>query len=61
MPTVAAVFAALDKLGVSYERIDIDPAFADTAAFCEKYGYPPEKACNTIIAASKKEPKRLTL
>lgn len=45
---------------VSFARewaIEIDPAFADTAAFCEKYGYPAERSCNTIIVASKKEPK----
>ncbi len=52
------VLAALDNLGVPYEAIHIDPAFADTAAFCEKYGYPPERSCNTIIVASKKEPKQ---
>jgi len=47
----------MQKLGVPFERIDIDPAFADTAAFCEKYGYPLERSCNTIIVASKKQPK----
>src|SRR5207247_9297809 len=49
------VAAAVAKLGVPYELIPIDPAFADTAAFCEKYGYPVERSCNTIIVASKKE------
>src|SRR5437773_4829420 len=52
------VIASLRSLGVPYERIEIDPAFADTAAFCEKYGYPLERSCNTIIVASKKEPKQ---
>jgi prolyl-tRNA editing enzyme YbaK/EbsC (Cys-tRNA(Pro) deacylase) len=52
------VIIALQKLDVSYELIDIDPNFADTAAFCEKYSYPAERSCNTIIVASKKEPKR---
>src|SRR5262252_1067048 len=52
------VTAALQKLGVPHELIKIDPAFADTAAFCEKYGYPVERSCNTIIVASKKEPKK---
>ncbi len=52
---VAASVAALE---VPYELITIDPAFADTAAFCEKYGYPVERSCNTIIVASKKEPKQ---
>jgi len=53
-----SVKATLEKLGVPYEAIVIDPAFADTAAFCEKYGYPLERTCNTIIVASKKEPKQ---
>jgi prolyl-tRNA editing enzyme YbaK/EbsC (Cys-tRNA(Pro) deacylase) len=52
------VIDALQKLDVAHELIEIDPAFADTAAFCEKYGYPPERSCNTIIVASKKEPKK---
>jgi prolyl-tRNA editing enzyme YbaK/EbsC (Cys-tRNA(Pro) deacylase) len=52
------VIIALQKLDVPYELIEIDPAFADTAAFCEKYGYPVERSCNTIIVASKKEPKK---
>jgi prolyl-tRNA editing enzyme YbaK/EbsC (Cys-tRNA(Pro) deacylase) len=37
--------------------IPCDPAFADTAAFCERYGYPSDHAGNAIIVASKKEPK----
>src|SRR5262245_189826 len=52
------VIIALQKLGATYDLIEIDPAFADTAAFCEKYGYPLERSCNTIIVASKKEPKK---
>src|ERR1700756_3441175 len=54
----ALAIAAVEKLGIPYERIDIDPAYADTAAFCEKYGYPADRSCNTIIVASKKEPKK---
>ena len=49
---------AIEALGVAHERMTIDPAYADTAAFCEQYGYPPEKSGNTIIVASKKEPKQ---
>lgn len=48
----------VDRLGVPYRWIDIDPAFADTAAFCERYGYRPEASGNTILVASKKEPRR---
>jgi prolyl-tRNA editing enzyme YbaK/EbsC (Cys-tRNA(Pro) deacylase) len=43
---------------VPYDVIEIDPEFADTAFFCEKYGWPPEMSANTIIVASKKEPKK---
>ena len=50
--------AAINALGIAYEQISIDPAYADTAAFCEHYGYPLECSGNTIIVASKKEPKQ---
>ena len=52
------VAATVERLGIPYELIEIDPAYADTAAFCDKYGYPVERSCNTIIVASKKEPKK---
>ncbi len=59
MPTPEeSVVEALKSLGVPWEAIAIDPVFADTAAFCEKYGYPAERSCNTIIVASRKEPKQ---
>jgi prolyl-tRNA editing enzyme YbaK/EbsC (Cys-tRNA(Pro) deacylase) len=48
----------LEGLGLPYERLPIDPAYADTAAFCERYGIPPDHAGNTIIVASKKEPRQ---
>ena len=54
----ARVRTVLGGLGVAYEWIEIDPAFADTAAFCERYGYPPDHAGNAILVASKKEPKQ---
>ncbi len=53
-----ATLAALDRLGLPYEVIPCNPDFADTAAFCERYGYPLDHAGNTIIVASKKEPKQ---
>jgi len=52
------VVEVLGDLGVPYEWIEIDPAFADTAAFCAKYGSPLERAGNTIVVASKKEPRQ---
>jgi prolyl-tRNA editing enzyme YbaK/EbsC (Cys-tRNA(Pro) deacylase) len=51
---VEAVLRALD---IPYEPIPCDPALADTAGFCEHYGVPPQVTANTIIVASKKEPK----
>lgn len=52
------VVQALDALGVPYEVLAIDPAFADTAQFCAKYGAPLDHSANTIVVASKKEPKQ---
>jgi prolyl-tRNA editing enzyme YbaK/EbsC (Cys-tRNA(Pro) deacylase) len=48
----------LDGLGVPYELHAIDPAYADTAQYCEHYGIPLEHSANTIIVASKKEPRQ---
>jgi prolyl-tRNA editing enzyme YbaK/EbsC (Cys-tRNA(Pro) deacylase) len=53
----AAVLAALTRLGIDYERLECDPSAADTAVFCARYGIPPERSANTILVASKKEPK----
>jgi prolyl-tRNA editing enzyme YbaK/EbsC (Cys-tRNA(Pro) deacylase) len=52
------VLGTLEALGVAHEVLAIDPAFADTAAFCAKYAIPPERSANTILVASKKEPRR---
>jgi prolyl-tRNA editing enzyme YbaK/EbsC (Cys-tRNA(Pro) deacylase) len=54
----ARVTASLTALGVPYEVMTIDPDFADTARFCERYGIPLDNSANTIIVASKKEPKQ---
>ena len=56
--TEARVLAALDALGVPYEVMGIDPACADTAVFCERYGVSLAHSANAILVASKKEPKR---
>ena len=49
---------ALEALGEPYEVIEVDPTLADTAAFCEHYGYPPEISGNTILVASKRGEQR---
>ncbi len=52
------VVTVLEGLGVAYEILHIDPALADTAEFCAHYGIPLDQSANTIIVASKKEPKQ---
>src|SRR5262245_28870110 len=48
----------LDGIGLPYEVVRIDPAYADTAQFCERYAFPIEQSANTIIVGSKKEPRQ---
>lgn len=55
------VIDAVEQLGVAYELISIDPADADTVVFCEKYGYALEESGNTLVVASKKEPKQFAV
>ena len=50
--------SALDAMGLPYEALPCDPEFADTAAFCERYGVAPEDSANTIIVAGKGDPRR---
>jgi prolyl-tRNA editing enzyme YbaK/EbsC (Cys-tRNA(Pro) deacylase) len=53
----SVVRAALEAYGARYEVLPCDPALADTAAFCAHYGIPPAISANTILVASRKEPK----
>ena len=48
---------ALERYGVPYEALPCDPDFADTAAFCERYGVAPEDSANTIVVVGKAEPR----
>jgi prolyl-tRNA editing enzyme YbaK/EbsC (Cys-tRNA(Pro) deacylase) len=50
------VRASLVALGVDYEVMECDPAFADTVNFCGHYGVPLDHSGNTILVASKKQP-----
>ncbi|HXJ79666.1 MAG TPA: YbaK/EbsC family protein [Candidatus Methylomirabilis sp.] len=52
------VAEVLGRLGLPYEVVRIDPAYADTAQFCQQYGFPMEQSANTIIVGSKKEPRQ---
>lgn len=46
----------LESLAVDYEIVPCDPALADTAQFCEAYGYALEDSANTIVVAGKSDP-----
>lgn len=52
------VAAALARYGMNHRAIGCDPHYADTAAFCEHYGFPPGHSANTIIVATKTDPAR---
>ena len=54
----ALVTSSLARLGVVHSLMACDPAAADTAVFCERYGISPEDSANTILVAVKREPRR---
>ena len=56
---VRELVAAIDVQGVRV--IDCDPALADTAAFCEAYGYAPEDSANAIVVVGKTDPPRFVM
>ena len=52
-PRVAAALSALagDEIGVA----EIDPALADTAAFCERYGVALSESANCVVVAGRRD------
>lgn len=50
------LIAQLDDTGVGYEVVECDPALADTAEFCEAYGYDPGDSANTLLVIGKSDP-----
>ena len=48
----------LAALDVPVEVVPCDPALADTAAFCDAYGYAMEDSANTIVVVGKGDPPR---
>lgn len=54
MDIATRVIAHLDELEVDYTVIEIDPDLADTASFCEHYGYSLEESVNAIVVASRR-------
>ena len=53
-PINADVASFLVARGIEYRAIDCDPAYADTAAFCDHYGYSPDASANVLLVASKR-------
>lgn len=49
-----AVRDAVERHALVVETLECQPDLADTAAFCEHYGFALEQAANTILVASKK-------
>ena len=51
-----ALIEQLESSGVDFEIVDCDPALADTAEFCDAYGYSMADSANTILVIGKSEP-----
>lgn len=47
--------------GTDYKVVDCDPELADTAAFCQAYGYSPDESANAIVVEAKSDPPRHVL
>ncbi len=50
------VLDQLTRLGLAHEVVPCDPALADTASFCESYGYAADDSANAIIVVGKTDP-----
>lgn len=55
-PAEQIVLDHLAALGVDHTVVRIDPAFANTAAFCQEYGYTMDGSANCIVVAAKSGP-----
>ncbi len=56
MPMSDLVLEQLDGLSAAYELVACDPDLADTAAFCEAYGYATDDSANAIVVVGKSDP-----
>jgi prolyl-tRNA editing enzyme YbaK/EbsC (Cys-tRNA(Pro) deacylase) len=55
------VVAELKDLGLEHEIVPCDPDLADTAQFCEAYGYSPDDSANAIVVIGKSDPPRYVM
>lgn len=52
---------AVDKHQLNIKIFECDPEFADTANFCQKYGFSPSQSANTILIVNKKDLDQLVV
>jgi prolyl-tRNA editing enzyme YbaK/EbsC (Cys-tRNA(Pro) deacylase) len=55
-PIAERALAAVAATGAPYDVVTIDPALADTAAFCEHYGYGLDVSAKCRLVASRAAP-----
>jgi prolyl-tRNA editing enzyme YbaK/EbsC (Cys-tRNA(Pro) deacylase) len=55
----ASVAGSLSSLGIEAYVAPIDPALADTAAFCAAYAVPMEVSANCVVVAGKRAEKSI--
>jgi prolyl-tRNA editing enzyme YbaK/EbsC (Cys-tRNA(Pro) deacylase) len=48
------VIDALNTYGLTFRILKCNPDMADTATFCEHYGFSLQQSANTIVVASRK-------
>jgi prolyl-tRNA editing enzyme YbaK/EbsC (Cys-tRNA(Pro) deacylase) len=54
-PPVAAALAALEAISIAeIGVVEIDPAVADTTAFCEQYGVAPGESANCVVVEGRR-------
>jgi prolyl-tRNA editing enzyme YbaK/EbsC (Cys-tRNA(Pro) deacylase) len=51
------VVETADATGQPFEIVPCDPELADTAAFCEAYGYGLDQSANAIVVVGKGDPR----
>lgn len=51
------VIATAEATGQPFEIVPCDPELADTALFCEAYGYRMDQSANAIVVVGKSEPR----
>lgn len=57
MTTTDPVLDAAAATGEPFEIVPCDPDLADTAAFCEAYGYGLDQSANAIVVVGKGDPR----